>query len=178
MVQEFQDPQAMVTPTNIPYQVKWWGLCSRQNPRYIPALLAVPPPKGLSLRSGEAYTGELEEAPTCIALYQSFPPINVTTKGAYRVPFIPHGIRRLTVPYPTQKEAYSIPSRESQLPPGRVQYSQYSSMSKKKKLHHSQVPHLPLAPDKRVNKQSKSPHSLKLNIMGMKIKRLKEYKPR
>ena len=34
---------------------------------------------------------------------------------------IPQG--RLTVPYPAQKGAYGIPSRESQLPPGRVHYS-------------------------------------------------------
>ena len=86
-----------MTPSDIPYQVNWWGLCSRRNPRYTPTLLAVPPPKGLSLRSGEANTWEVEEAPTCITLYQSLPPINDTTNGAYWVPFIPHGIRRLTV---------------------------------------------------------------------------------
>ena len=51
-----QNPQAVVTPTNIPYQINWRGLCSRRNPRYTPTLLAVPPPKSLSLRSGEAYT--------------------------------------------------------------------------------------------------------------------------
>ena len=40
----------MVTPTNIPYQINWRGLCSRRNPRYTPALLLPEP----SLHPGTA----------------------------------------------------------------------------------------------------------------------------
>ena len=164
-----QNPQAVVTPTNIPYQINWRGLCSRRNPRYTPTLLAVPPPKGLSLRSGEAYTWEGEEAPTCITFNQSLPPIHDTTKRGYWVPFIPHGTRRLTVPYPAQKEAYSIRSRESQLPPGRVLTLRHVI----KMLHHSQVLHLPLAPDKCVNKQIPSLTDVEHNGYGnKKVKRI------
>ena len=110
----------MVTPTNIPYQINWRGLCSRRNPRYTPTLLAVPPPKGLSLRSGKAYTREVEEALTCITSNQFLPSIHNSTKRAYRVPFVTHEIRRLIVLYPAQKVTHSIPIQESQLPPGRV----------------------------------------------------------
>ena len=91
-----------------------------RSPRYTQTLLAVPPPKGLSLRSGEAYAWIVEEASTCITSNQFLSPINNSTKRAYRVLFAAHEIRRLTVLYPAQKGAHSIPSRESQLPLGRV----------------------------------------------------------
>ena len=103
-------------------------------------------------------------------IYQSLPPIHDTTKGAYRVPFISHGTRRLTVPYPAQKEAYSIRSRESQLPPGRVLTLRHVI----KMLHHSQVLHLPLAPDKCVNKHISSLTDVGHNGYGnKKVKRIK-----
>ena len=99
--------------------------------------------------------------------------VHNTTKGAYRVPFISHGTRRLTVPFPAQKEAYSIRSRESQLPPASGEGADTPACYKNAP-HHSQVLHLPLAPDKCVNKQIPSLTDVEHNGYGnKKVKRIK-----